>query len=148
MVLVFVHVWAFFQEMIFDLLDFNDLLAFPAASKHWTLFPIVDVKSFLIKVWIIDSTKVAALATFHLLFWLISIFVLIMLLLLLLSLPLLLSVILLLRLLSDICSYFLLLWRWSLLLRLFGWCTSIIDLWELGHEDIKLRLLQTLIVPR
>lgn len=37
------HIHAFFKEMLFDLFDFDYLLAFPAACKHRAFFPIVDV---------------------------------------------------------------------------------------------------------
>lgn len=39
----------------------NDLSTFPALSKHWALFPIVNIKRFLIKSFIISPTESACL---------------------------------------------------------------------------------------
>ena len=41
--LVLTHACTLLQQMLFDLSDFNDLFAFPAASEHWALFPVVNV---------------------------------------------------------------------------------------------------------
>lgn len=87
MVLVFVHVGALFQQVLFDLFNFDDLLAFPAAGQHWTFFPVVDVESLFIKVWISDSTEVAAGSSFELLLRLMDLLILLLLSLLLLSCP-------------------------------------------------------------
>jgi len=141
MVLVLVHVCAFFQEMLFDLFHLNHLFAFPAACKHWAFFPVMDVQSFVIETWVGDSTEVATCSPFELLVLTIVLFIFFL-----LSLWSFRWSSFLRKIFPDICSdLWFLLWGCLLLLWLLGRYTFI-DFWKLSHQYIKLSLFKSFIV--
>ena len=59
--LIFRTLFAFLQKMLIKAWNFNYLAAFPALSKHRTIFPIMNIKRFLIESVIVASTETASL---------------------------------------------------------------------------------------
>lgn len=54
---VLVHVLAFLKEMLFNVLNLDDLLALPAAGEHRALFPVVNVYGFLVEGWVLSPAE-------------------------------------------------------------------------------------------
>lgn len=64
---VLVHVLAFLKEVLFNMLDLDDLLTLPAAGEHRALFPVVNIYGFLIEGWVLPTAEGAlVLSLFYL----------------------------------------------------------------------------------
>jgi hypothetical protein len=60
-------VLAFLKEVLFNMLDLDDLLALPAAGEHRALFPVVNIYGFLIEGWVLPTAEGAlVLSLFYL----------------------------------------------------------------------------------
>ena len=65
MVSVLLFKLTFFKKMLFNLLNFDYLLTFPASCKHWTITPIMHVETFIIPIWIMSTAKVTYLIKWY-----------------------------------------------------------------------------------
>ena len=74
-VLVLTHVLTLLHQMVFNLLDLDDLVALPTKSQHGAFLPVMHVQSLLVKVWVVSTTKSAGII-FHLFFHLLLLVVL------------------------------------------------------------------------